>query len=91
MKDPRYKTANREAMIGIGLAAFNFIWWFSFAYGLGGRPVREYKYIFGMPAWFFYSCIVGFFVVTGLLIFCVKLFFKDIPFDDQTDEGGGRR
>jgi len=28
------KIANREALIGVGLAIFNFIWWFGFAYGL---------------------------------------------------------
>jgi len=36
-----------------------------------------------MPSWFFYSCIAGYIVVTALVIFIVKFFFKDIPFDDE--------
>ncbi|WP_313470485.1 DUF997 family protein, partial [Lysinibacillus sp.] len=35
------------------------------------------------PAWFFYSCIAG----TGFMILLIwivmKLFFKEVPFDDE--------
>lgn len=51
--DWRFKVANREAWIGVALAAINFLWWYGFAYGLGSGPVSEYQFIFGMPAWFF--------------------------------------
>lgn len=50
--DKRYKAANREAWLGIGLVIFNFIWWFGFAYGLGSKSPESYHYIFGFPAWF---------------------------------------
>ncbi|WKB35011.1 YhdT family protein [Terrilactibacillus sp. S3-3] len=89
MDDPRYKVAHREALIGIILAIINFIWWYGFAYGMGSGPVKNYHYVLGMPAWFFYSCIVGFFVILFLLIICVKFFFKDIPLED--DEGGSAK
>lgn len=84
--DPRFKIAKRESLIGIGLAIFNFIWWFGFAYGLGSKPVDEYTYIAGLPSWFFYSCVVGFVVVVFLVILLVKWVFKEVPFDE--DEGG---
>jgi uncharacterized membrane protein YhdT len=84
--DRRYKVAKKEAILGIGLAVFNFLWWFGFAYGLGSKPVEEYTYILGLPSWFFYSCVVGFLVVVVLVIILVKKVFKEVPFDDN--EGG---
>ncbi|HLR52332.1 MAG TPA: YhdT family protein [Candidatus Avamphibacillus sp.] len=85
-KDYRFKVANREALIGVGLAIFNFIWWYAFAYGLGSENPSEYTYIFGLPAWFFYSCVVGFIVMVILVTVIVKLFFVEVPFDDVEEE-----
>ncbi|MBB6450454.1 putative membrane protein YhdT [Geomicrobium halophilum] len=84
--DPRFKIANREALIGVGLALFNFIWWFAFAYGLGSKPVSEYHYILGMPAWFFYSCVIGSVIMIILVTVIVKFFFKEVPLDDEGEE-----
>lgn len=81
--DRRFKIAHREALIGIILAAINFIWWYGFAYGLGSRKVEDYTYVFGLPAWFFYSCIAGFIVMVILVTITVKFFFKDVPFDEE--------
>ncbi|ANU10077.1 hypothetical protein A1A1_06022 [Planococcus antarcticus DSM 14505] len=83
--DWRFKIAHREAWIGVGLALFNFVWWFGFAYGLGSRPVEEYSYIFGLPDWFFYSCVLGFLVISVLVIVIVKFFFIEVPFDEEED------
>ncbi|MDY0395215.1 YhdT family protein [Virgibacillus halophilus] len=87
-EDKRFKSANKEALFGVGLAVFNFIWWFTCAYGIGGRNPTKYTFILGLPAWFFYSCVVGFIVITILVIIVVKYFFADIPLDDE--EGGGQ-
>ena len=86
-KDPRFKIAHREALIGVGLVLINFIWWFAFAYGLGSRAPENYTYIFGLPDWFFYSCVLGFIVITILVIFVVKVFFKEVPFEDEQERG----
>ena len=83
--DWRFKIANREAWIGVGLAIFNFVWWFGFAYGLGSRPVEEYSYVFGLPDWFFYSCVVGFLLISVLVVVIVKFFFVEVPFDEEED------
>ncbi|MDE5416052.1 YhdT family protein [Alkalihalobacterium chitinilyticum] len=83
--DPRFKIANREALIGVGLVIFNFVWWFGFAYGLGSSPVEEYSYVFGMPAWFFYSCVVGFVVMAIIVIIMVKKFFVEVDFEDEQE------
>lgn len=85
-EDYRFKIANREALIGVGLVIFNFIWWFAFAYGLGSKDPEEYTYVFGMPAWFFYSCVVGFIVMAVLVAVVVSKWFVEVPFDDEEDQ-----
>ncbi len=86
-EDPRYRQANREALMGLMLFAANFIWWFGFAYGLGNRPVNEYAYVLGFPAWFFYSAILGWVVFTVSAWLMVKYLFKDMPLDGQGGDG----
>lgn len=58
ISDPRYKVCNQEAKWGAGLGAFNLVLWLAFGYGLGSGPVSEYTYVFGLPLWFFMSCII---------------------------------
>lgn len=77
---------NKEAKITVGLYLFFFIWWFVFAYGIGLKDVSEYTYILGFPSWFFYSCILGYIMISVLLAFVVKKYFKDIDFEETTKE-----
>lgn len=84
--DYRFKVANREALIGVGLVIFNFIWWYAFAYGLGSKDPSAYTYVFGLPAWFFYSCVLGFVVMALLVTIIVKCFFVDVPFDNEGED-----
>lgn len=86
-KDPRFKIAHREAWIGVVLVLINFLWWFGFAYGLGSAPVEEYTYVFGLPAWFFYSCVGGFILMVVLVVFAVKVLFKEVPFENDVEGG----
>lgn len=88
MKDKRYKIAHREALIGIALVLINFAIWFGFAYGLGSGNPKDYTYVFGFPAWFFYSCIAGTIFMIVLLIVVIKLFFKNVSFDTEEKEDG---
>lgn len=83
--DPRYRVADREALIGVGLVILNFLMWFGSAYGLGSKPVSEYNYIFGLPDWFFYSCVVTTVVITLLVILAVKYFYKEVPLDEEDE------
>ncbi|TMN22461.1 YhdT family protein [Lentibacillus cibarius] len=84
--DSRYKVANREALVGIGLVIFNFVWWFAFAYGLGGKDPSEYTYVFGLPAWFFYSCVLGFIIMAVLVTVVVKKWFAEVSFEKEGEE-----
>ena len=85
-QEVKFKIAHREAWVGVGLAVFNFIWWYGFAYGFGSQPISHYKYILGLPAWFFYSCVLGLFVMIVLVALFVKFYFKDIPLDEVDEE-----
>ncbi|MGG2014760.1 YhdT family protein [Bacillus sp. S10(2024)] len=82
-EDPRFRISHREALIGLGLAVINFLIWYGFAYGLGSGNPKEYTYILGFPAWFFYSCIVGFVVMVLLIVFVVRFVFQDVSFDEE--------
>ncbi|MDM5155708.1 YhdT family protein [Bacillus sp. DX1.1] len=81
--DPRFRIAHREAWIGLGLAVINFMIWYGFAYGLGSKDPKEYTYVLGFPAWFFYSCIVGFIVMVILLVVVIHFVFQDISLDEE--------
>ena len=80
-----FKQADREAYITLGLYVFFFLWWALFAFGLGSGDPEEYSYVFGLPAWFFYSCVAGYPVVTLILWLVVRNFFADIPLDISGD------
>lgn len=81
----RGKVIRRETRIILALYLLFFLWWYATAYGLGGGDPLEYKYIFGFPAWFFYSCIVGYIGISVILWLVVRLFFKDISFGEGKD------
>ncbi|RUA06705.1 MAG: DUF997 domain-containing protein [Fusobacteria bacterium] len=82
------KQLKKEAIITSILYLIYFIWWYYFAYGLGAGDPKDYKYILGLPEWFFYSCILGFLVITTLLWFVIKVFFKDIDFKPHEKQEG---
>nr|WP_321258847.1 YhdT family protein [uncultured Pseudodesulfovibrio sp.] len=83
-QDPRFKQANKEALLALGVYALYFVWWYVCAYGMGSGNPDNYSYVLGMPEWFFYSCIVGYPLVTILLWIVVRFNFKDMPLDADT-------
>ncbi len=83
-EDKRYTQANKEAVISLILGVLFIVWWYLFAYGLGDRPVEDYSYIMGLPAWLFYSSVLGFVVFSFAAWLVIEKFFKDIPLNDAT-------
>lgn len=82
----RFKIAHREALIGCALALFNILWWYGFAYGLGSGDPKEYTYMFGFPAWFFMSSVIGFIVMVILVWITVRYVLIEVPFEDEGEE-----
>lgn len=87
--DRRYAQANREALLTLGAYGLYFVWWYVCAYGLGDTDPETYSYMFGLPSWFFLSCIAGYPLMTLVLWYMVRRFFRDIPLDD--DPAGSTR
>lgn len=81
----RGKVIRKETWIVLALYLLFFLWWYVSAYGLGGGDPLEYEYILGFPAWFFYSCIVGYLGISVILWLTVRLFFKDISFGEENN------
>ena len=78
----RKNQINREIIITSVLYGFYFIWWYYFAYIYkDSENVKEFKYIFGLPEWFFYSCVLGLVIINILVFLIVKIFFKDMDLD----------
>lgn len=86
IEDPRYKQCNKEALMGLCLGILNLIWWFAWGYGLGNKPVSEYTYTFGLPTWFFMSCIVGSILFSILTIVMINKFFKHMSLEALSEE-----
>ena len=86
-----FTQANREAFMTLGLYLFFFLWWALTAFGFGSGHSDEYSYILGLPAWFFLSCIVGWPVITVLLWVVIRVGFKDVPLDGQSDGPVGQK
>ena len=89
MQNKRFKQADREALITLGLYGFFFLWWTLFAFGLGSGDPENYSYVFGMPAWFFYSCVLGYPVMTLLLWVVIRRYFKNMPLNAAPDDANG--
>lgn len=79
--DPRYRQADREALLSLGLYAAFFLWWTLFAFGLGGGNPAAYGMTFGMPNWFFYSCVAGYPLLTLLLWLVVRFGFSHMDLE----------
>lgn len=81
----RLKITAKETKIVFVLYALFFVWWYVTAYCTESDP-SKYKYVCGFPAWFFYSCIVGYIGISFILWIVVRRFFTETPFDDEKDE-----
>ena len=80
------KQINKEVFVTIILYLIYFAWWYYFAYMYSSDNVEEYKYILGLPEWFFYSCVVGLVLINILVYVAIKLFFKDVDFKKYSDK-----
>lgn len=75
-----------ESALTLALYLLFFIWWVATTFLLGAKPPNEYSYIFGMPSWFFLSCILGWIFISFILWIAVKFCFKSIPLDSVEED-----
>ncbi|MCI5698034.1 MAG: YhdT family protein [Clostridiales bacterium] len=82
----RNRQIKKEAAISLALYAIFFLWWYFTGYGIAERGTPEsYTYVWGLPLWFFLSCILGYVLFCVSTILVVKIFFKDMSLDDLED------
>ena len=74
------KLRSKEGIVAILLAVIHFALWYYFAYiKYAEVDVKDYKYILGLPEWFFYSSVVvSIFIIILVVIFTNLLFNKEI-------------
>lgn len=76
------KIISREVIVTF-LVYFGFmLWWYYFSYIYPPKNVNEYKYIFGLPSWFFYSCILGYILFNIVVLILVKYFYVNIDLEE---------
>jgi len=71
------KQLKKEAIYTCILYALFFIWWYATAYGFADAPQR----VWGLPLWFFLSCIVGWLFCCVGVTLLVKCCFRDVDLD----------
>ena len=80
------KFKNKEGIVAVVIAIIHFALWYYFAYvRFDVNNVKSYKYILGLPEWFFYSCVVGLILINILVYICIKFLFKDIDFEKYNE------
>ena len=73
--------------MAIFLAIIHFLLWYYFAYvKYAGVDVKDYKYILGLPEWFFYSSVVvSIFIIFMVILFTNILFNKEIKEEENNE------
>ncbi|ERK58932.1 hypothetical protein HMPREF1983_00650 [Gemella bergeri ATCC 700627] len=79
------KLKNKEGVVAVGLVIIHFALWYYFAYiRYSDVDVKDYKYILGLPEWFFYSSIVvSIFIIILVIIFANLLFNHEIKEEEK--------
>ncbi len=83
----RDRQIKKEIRISTALYAVFFMWWYFTGYGIAGRGTPEtYRYVFGLPMWFFLSSVVGYVLFCIATVAVVRLFFKDFDLGEESSE-----
>ncbi len=74
----------REVLASILLYIAFFLWWYVTGYGIAeaGTPAT-YRYVLGLPMWFFLSTVVGYVLFCVASILVVKLVFKNFDLGEE--------
>lgn len=76
------KLRNKEGVVALVLAIVHFVLWYYFAYvRYKNIDVKDYKYILGLPEWFFYSS-----VVVSIFVIILVIIFSNLLFNDEIRE-----
>jgi len=86
-EDPRLRTASKEMLITLAFGIVYTLVYLGVAWSIGmSKPVQEYSYILGFPAWLFWAMIVCPLAFFALAIFIVTRLFKDVSLEPWVSE-----
>lgn len=76
---------NKDYLYAISIAVIHYILWYYFAYiKYADENPSDYKYILGLPEWFFYSSVVvSIFIIFLVIIVTNIIFKKDIEEEEK--------
>lgn len=78
---------NKDYLYAIILVVIHFFLWYYFAYiRYDDINVKDYKYILGLPEWFFYSSVVVSIFVIIILIFICNIIFNEEIKEEENDK-----
>ncbi len=81
------KQIKKEIIASLLLYLAFFLWWYTTGYGIAeAAPPAQYRYIFGLPMWFFLSSVVGYFLFCIASILVVNTIFKDFDLGEEHEE-----
>lgn len=80
--DPRFKIAHKEMLLTFSVWTLFMIVTLLVGYTLGKGPVDQYKYILGLPAWWFGVIMVSV-VFAGIVIYVSQFVFQDVELADE--------
>lgn len=86
--DPRYRQANKEALVAFLYWVLYFIVISVVALTIGlHKPAGDVTFIFGFPTWFFWSAGVATAVLCIVPYFVVRFFYRDYSLDADDSAG----
>ena len=81
----KYDQCHKEAKITLRVYAGYMVWWFLMGFGLNSLGVNKLPFIMNLPMWFFMSCIVGWILVTIVVILVTRKHFKHFDLGQESD------
>lgn len=79
--DPRFIRCEKEMKITFAIWIIFAVLSIGLAYYLGRGPSESYRYIMGLPQWWFAAIVVTV-IFSGIVIYITKFVFQDMPLDD---------
>jgi uncharacterized membrane protein YhdT len=87
--DRRFSLCTRDMLISFAIQIAYMLIIIGCAYGLGGRPLSEYQFIFGMPSWWFLLLVILVCFICIIAFTCLKVFSHMSVEAYIDDEQGG--
>lgn len=81
------KFKNKEGIVALFLAIVHFALWYYFAYiKFDVNNVKSYKYVLGLPEWFYSSIVVSVLIIILVIVLTNLLLNDEIKEEENNDK-----